>query len=82
MSDNGTINSEDNVVGTLVYDERGNILQYSGIGKSRKQDITQLITLPVDKEGFASVSDQTAGLKVSLYTKDQMTVVTYKKIVN
>ena len=82
MSDNRIVNSGSDMVGTLVYDERGNILQYSGIGKSRKQDITQLTALPVDKDGFASVTDQASGLKVSLYTKDQMTVVTYKKIVN
>lgn len=67
------------VVGTLVFDENTNILQYTGIGKSRKSDIAQLAGLPFDSEGFAVVQDTDNNMTVNLYKKDNMTVVTYTK---
>ncbi|CAB4254774.1 similar to Saccharomyces cerevisiae YCR075W-A Putative protein of unknown function [Maudiozyma barnettii] len=78
MSDSAT-GKDIKPVGTLVFDENNNILLCSGIGKSRKQDITQLATLQVDDEGFATVEDKQAGLKVSLYRDEDMTTVLYSK---
>ncbi|CCF59026.1 hypothetical protein KAFR_0F04310 [Kazachstania africana CBS 2517] len=69
-----------NTIGTILFDENNNLIQYSGIGEAKFQDIQKLCKVPLDKEGYAVVKDpDNDEIKIFIYKNDEKTLVTYTR---
>ncbi|CUS23385.1 LAQU0S09e03576g1_1 [Lachancea quebecensis] len=64
-----------NAIGLLAFDQNCNVIEASGVAKSRLEDIVQINQAKVDEEGFALLRD--AGIQVMVYKHDGETLAVY-----
>ncbi|SCU92860.1 LAFA_0F13344g1_1 [Lachancea sp. 'fantastica'] len=64
-------------VGLLVFDENCNVLEASGVGKDRLEDIVTVNRTEVDGNGFGSLEGP--DLKLAVYKRDGNTIVIYSR---
>ncbi|EJS44484.1 YCR075W-A [Saccharomyces arboricola H-6] len=64
-----------NIKGTIAFDSHGNVIESTGVGSTRIEDICELSRVALDAEGFAQV--QGDSLLVHLYKRDDVTLAVY-----
>ncbi|CAI4037649.1 hypothetical protein SMKI_03G1270 [Saccharomyces mikatae IFO 1815] len=63
------------IKGTIAFDTHGNVIESTGVGSKRIEDIGELSKVALDSEGFAQV--QGDALLVHLYKHDDITLAVY-----
>ncbi|CEP61106.1 DUF3215 domain-containing protein LALA0_S02e06854g [Lachancea lanzarotensis] len=66
-----------NAAGLLVFDENCNVLEASGVGKDRLEDIITINRSELDSDGFGSLEGP--NLNLAVYKRDGHTVVIYSR---
>ncbi|KOH00725.1 Ego2p DI49_0820 [Saccharomyces eubayanus] len=61
--------------GTITFDSHNNVIESTGVGSQRFEDIDELSQVALDAEGFALVRGHS--LLVHLYKHDDMTLAVY-----
>ncbi|KAH3900743.1 DUF3215 domain-containing protein SCDLUD_003748 [Saccharomycodes ludwigii] len=64
-----------NAIGLLAFDENKNVIDSSGVGKERLDDVNELSNIETNSEGFALLSEK--NIKVYIYKQEGKTVVVY-----
>ncbi|SCU77811.1 LANO_0A01332g1_1 [Lachancea nothofagi CBS 11611] len=64
-----------NAIGMLVFDENCNVIDASGVGKQRLEDIVAINQVEVDNEGFGAL--KSADTLVVVYKQNGKTVAVY-----
>ena len=76
MSDNLDFSSRKQI-GTIFYDENFNILEFTGIGESRKCDIKELSKVKLDESGYGILRDKDENILIYILKTGDGTLVTY-----
>ncbi|CAI4056820.1 Ego2p SKDI_03G1350 [Saccharomyces kudriavzevii IFO 1802] len=66
---------QSDIKGTIAFDTRGNVIESTGVGSKRIEDIGELLHIALDAEGFAQV--QGDSLLVHLYKHGDVTLAVY-----
>ncbi|QLQ81292.1 hypothetical protein HG537_0F00530 [Torulaspora globosa] len=64
-----------NAIGTLSFDEDNQLIESTGIGKDRVNDIVEIGQMELDKDGYGVVSDK--DVLVNVFKQAGKTVVVY-----
>lgn len=64
-----------NAIGTLSFDQDNQLVESTGIGKSRVNDIVEIGQMELDKDGYGVVSDK--DVLINVFKKAGKTVVVY-----
>lgn len=62
-------------IGTLSFDENNHLIESTGIGKDRINDIVEIGQMELDKNGYGVVSDK--DVLVNVFKQAGKTVVVY-----
>lgn len=62
-------------IGTLSFDEDNQLIESTGIGKDRINDIVEIGQMELDKDGYGVVSDE--NVLVNVFKQAGKTVVVY-----
>ncbi|AJQ32858.1 hypothetical protein H808_YJM1388C00141 [Saccharomyces cerevisiae YJM1388] len=66
---------QSDIKGTIAFDTHGNVIESTGVGSQRIEDIGDLSKVTLDAEGFAQV--QGDSLLIHLYKRNDITLAVY-----